>query len=311
MPSREISFQTRPRLLRKLPALCLAALGLGVSGELFASERSVAATGKLLLEIPAMEEFVTEAPGLEELVADMERRLRGARPARWGEHLEGICDRRPAENRGDGDEEKIVALTFDACGSKRSGDYDKKLISFLIEQEIPATLFVSSRWIGAHEDEFLELALNPLFEAGSHGVNHRPLSTTGRGAWGVRGTNDVREIVEEVELGARGIEALTGRKPRWFRSGTAFYDDLAVRIVRELGYGIAGFRVNGDRGGTASAAEVKRALLSVRAGDIVICHMNRPGSGTNEGVRQAVPLLLKRGFRFVRLSELMPIFPAR
>jgi peptidoglycan/xylan/chitin deacetylase (PgdA/CDA1 family) len=176
----------------------------------------------------------------------------------------------------------------------------------LTEHEIPATLFVTSHWIDANKAEFSELANNPLFEIGNHGARHRPLSTTGRSAWGVRGTGSVMDIVEEVEGNARKIEAMTGRKPRWFRSGTAFYDDIAVRVVRELGYNIAGYRVNGDQGAKASATKVKRALISARAGDIVICHMNHPGSGTNEGVQRAIPLLLKQGFHFVRLSELIP-----
>ena len=40
-----------------------------------------------------------------------------------------------------------------------------------------------------------------------------------------------------------------------------------------------------------------------RAGDIVISHMNRPGRGTSEGYAAALPRLVDRGVRFVRLRE--------
>ena len=39
-------------------------------------------------------------------------------------------------------------------------------------------------------------------------------------------------------------------------------------------------------------------------GTVVILHMNHPAGGTSAGVMDAVPELKKRGFRFVRLSEL-------
>ena len=241
--------------------------------------------GALAYELPAVE---------------MQRRFAGEKAAVWGEHLEGVVE-------GVKTDEKVLALTFDACGgAKKSGDYDGELISFLIKHDVPATLFLNARWIDAHKDEFAKLADNPLFEIGNHGTRHLPLSTTGRGAYGIKGTADIGEVFWEVESNARKIEALTGKKPRWFRSGTANYDDVAVRIVSALGYRVAGFRVNADSGGTASAEQVKRALLSAETGSVVLAHMNRPQSGTREGVRLAVPLLLKKGFRFVTLSELIP-----
>ena len=41
----------------------------------------------------------------------------------------------------------------------------------------------------------------------------------------------------------------------------------------------------------------------VRPGDIVISHMNRPGRGTSGGYAAALPTLLDRGVRFVRLRD--------
>jgi protein involved in polysaccharide export with SLBB domain len=41
----------------------------------------------------------------------------------------------------------------------------------------------------------------------------------------------------------------------------------------------------------------------MRPGDIVISHMNRPGRGTSGGYAAALPTLLDRGVRFVRLRD--------
>ena len=99
------------------------------------------------------------------------------------------------------------------------------------------------------------------------------------------------------------LTELTGVAPRFFRSGTAHYDDVAVRIAGDLGEAVVNFDVNGDAGATFGPREVTAALGSVSAGSIVIGHMNQPSGGTAAGVAAALPRLTAEGFRFVRLSE--------
>ncbi|MDN4593417.1 polysaccharide deacetylase family protein [Polycladomyces subterraneus] len=217
-------------------------------------------------------------------------------PLRWGEHMPGIYQRFDTK-------EKIVALTFDACGGKEGSGYDKKLIDYLIQQRIPATLFINSRWIDANPERFQSLARNPLFEIENHGYLHKPLSVDGRSVYGIGGTQNVAQVVDEVMINERKIERLTGRKPMFFRPGTAYFDDVAVKIVHRLGLKPVNYDVLGDAGATYNTAQVKRALLSVKPGSIVLLHMNQPHGDTAEGVIQAIPLLKKRGYRFVLLQE--------
>jgi peptidoglycan/xylan/chitin deacetylase (PgdA/CDA1 family) len=199
--------------------------------------------------------------------------------------------------------EKVIALTFDACGSAHGMKFDKTLIEFLEKEKIPATLFINGRWIEPNRQEFDRLAANPLFEIANHGFSHKPASVNGRSAYGISGTRDAGEIVDEIELNARKIEELTGRRPRFYRSGTAYYDEIAVKIAGELGQQVAGFSLLGDAGATYSREKVRAALLSAKPGDIAIMHFNHPESGTARGVMDAVPELKKQGYRFVRLSD--------
>jgi peptidoglycan/xylan/chitin deacetylase (PgdA/CDA1 family) len=221
---------------------------------------------------------------------------RHARPREWGERATGVKTRLATT-------EKVIALTFDACGSGKGMGLDSRLVEFLEKERVPATLFINARWIEPNRAAFDRLAANPLFEIENHGYRHRPASVTGRSAYGIAGTRSAEELVDEIELNARGIERLTGRKPRFFRAGTAYYDEVAVRIAAELGEKIAGFSLLGDAGATYSREQVEKALLAASPGDIVILHMNHPESGTGAGVIDAVPVLKKRGFRFVRLSD--------
>lgn len=240
-----------------------------------------------------------EQPVREEYAALRERlatRFGGHPPKEWGETVSGVKTRLV----GGG---KAIALTFDACGSPRGKGFDAALIGFLEREQIPATLFVSGLWIEANPELFRRLAANPLFEIASHGHRHRPASVAGQKAYGIPGTRDVGEVVDEIELNARRIAEITGRRPAFYRSGTAHYDEVAVAVAATLGQRVAGFSLLGDAGATFSAGQVRAALLKARPGDIAILHMNHPSSGTAVGVMAAVPELRQRGFRFVRLSD--------
>jgi len=218
-------------------------------------------------------------------------------PKQWGENVSGVKSRIKTRD-------KVIALTFDACGSAKGMGYDSRLIAFLEQEQVPATLFINARWIDPNRAAFDHLAANPLFEIANHGFRHRPASVTGRSVYGIAGTGSVAELVDEIELNARNLAELTGKRPRFYRSGTAYYDEVAVQVTEALGEQVAGFSVMGDAGATWSGEQVRHALLGAGPGAVVILHMNHPASGTASGVMDAVPKLKRRGFRFVRLSEL-------
>ncbi|RNC68342.1 MAG: polysaccharide deacetylase [Desulfuromonadales bacterium] len=228
----------------------------------------------------------------------MVSRFAGRVPREWGETVTGVRTR--IKNATD----KVIALTFDACGSSSGKGFDASLVAFLEREQVPATLFMSGRWIEANPELFKRLAGTSLFEIANHGDRHRPASVVGRKAYGIDGTRDVGELVDEIELNARRIAATTGKRPGFYRSGTAHYDEVAVEVAAALDQQVAGFSVLGDAGATFSAEQVRKALLQAPPGAVALLHMNHPGSGTAAGVMAAIPELKRRGFRFVRLSEL-------
>lgn len=227
---------------------------------------------------------------------DVVARYAGVAPTAFGLDVPGVVDRLPTQ-------ERVIALTFDACGGARGSGYDAALIGTLRSTRTPATLFLNQRWIRAHPDLAAELAADPLFELANHGTAHLPLSVRGAAAYGIPGTAGPGEVFDEVSGNRRTLTELTGAPPRFFRSGTAHYDDVAVRIAGELGETVVNFDVNGDAGATFGTGQVTGALRTASAGSIVIGHMNQPGGGTAAGVAAALPRLTADGFRFVRLSE--------
>jgi peptidoglycan/xylan/chitin deacetylase (PgdA/CDA1 family) len=223
------------------------------------------------------------------------RRYGKISPMQWGENVPAVYTHLKTKD-------KVIALTFDACGGKGGSGYDRKLIDFLTRERIPATLFINARWIDANPDTFRELARNPLFEIENHGYEHRPLSVNGRSVYGIHGTRNVSEVVDEVQRNEEKIAKLTGKHPQFFRSGAAYYDDVAVRIVQDLGLRVVNFSILGDAGATYNTQQIYQALMKPQSGSIVICHMNHPEKDTASGIMKAVPVLQKKGFRFVQLS---------
>lgn len=220
----------------------------------------------------------------------------GKPPSEWGEKVTGVITKLQTND-------KVIALTFDACGGNGGNGYDKKLIDYLISENIPATLFVNYRWIDENMDTFKTLAQNPLFEIENHGYMHKPLSTTGKSVYGIKGTENINEVIDEITLNDKKIQSITGNKPRFFRSGTAYYDNISVQIAQELGYKVIGFDVIGDAGATFTKDQIIKASHSAKNGSIIIYHFNHPEKYTAEGLKVVLPQLIRDGFKFVKLSD--------
>lgn len=250
---------------------------------------------------------------VEDLAREMTLRYQALKPSQWREHGSGIVsvlpeqpyyDLTPAEEvnawptSGRGQlSQRGVALTLDACDAKT----DLRIIALLRELRLPAAIFVTNRWLQSNAALAAELADDPQFSLEAHGVQHRPASVTARAAYGIRGTSSIAALVDEVENNARAIAAATGKRPRWYRSGTAFYDDVALLVIQDLGFSVAGYSISADQGASLPAKTVAQRMLMAKDGDILLIHVNRPQSGVFEGLKEALPKMIEAGVNFVGL----------
>jgi len=200
-------------------------------------------------------------------------------------------------------DQKVLALTFDACGGRHSG-YNAPLIDYLRREHIPATLFVTGIWIEKNKETFAALAKDPLFEIENHGLMHRLCSTQGKTKYGVHATRDLGDVVDEMELGARKITELTGRRPLFFRSATAYTDELSLKVAQRLGMEVVSYDIlSGDAMKSSGKAMARNILGGARHGAVVIMHFNHPEWREKEALEQAVPELRKRGYNFIKLED--------
>ena len=234
------------------------------------------------------EEILFQIPSVENL----EKKYGKMRPFAFSPWVKGVKKKIKTS-------EKIVALTLDACGGYGGNGYDKSLIAFIEKEKIPATLFLSGKWIKKHWADTTLLAENPLFSIANHGFNHKPASVIAGRRYNIRGTTSVRDLYYEVFENADLIRSITGELPHYYRPGTASIDTVAVRIVQDMGFETIGFSIcPGDADPRLSLRILKRNfLVSLKPGAVILLHMNKPKGKTLRLLRLVVPRLREKGSR--------------
>lgn len=192
-----------------------------------------------------------------------------------------------------------VALTFDAC----SGKTDGRILATLIDNDIPATIFVTARWLKRNEATVATLKAHPdLFEIENHGAKHVPAVDRPMLIYGIPAAGSPRAVEAEVAGGAAAIVE-QGLAPHWFRGATAKYSLSSIGQIRQMGFRVAGYSVNGDGGSLLGASAAEKRIAAAKDGDVIIAHINQPTHAAGTGVVKGILDLKAKGYAFVRLDE--------
>ncbi|WP_245319307.1 polysaccharide deacetylase family protein [Consotaella salsifontis] len=193
-----------------------------------------------------------------------------------------------------------VALTFDAC----SGATDPRILSALIDNRIPATIFVTERWLKRNKPALETMLSHPdLFEIENHGAKHIPAVDVSMSVFGLAAAGSTEAVDREVDGGAEAVQNAGAPAPHWFRGATAKYTSTSIAEIRRLGFRVAGYSVNGDEGALASEKAARSYVARAKDGDVVIAHINQPGRAAGAGVAAGILSLKDKGYRFVRLDD--------
>jgi peptidoglycan-N-acetylglucosamine deacetylase len=194
-------------------------------------------------------------------------------------------------------DERLVALTFDACSSRKdTSGYDAAIIDILIEKNVPATLFLGGKWMEEHPAAVRFLASRPQFEIGNHTYSHPHLTRIP--------DDSIRWQFRETE---KILRSLTGRGTRMFRAPYGEIDDRVVRLgasegLQTIQYDLA----SGDPDKSFTRERLSRYVIrSARNGSIVVMHMNEHGWHTAEALPAIIDALRSRGFTFVTVDALL------
>jgi peptidoglycan/xylan/chitin deacetylase (PgdA/CDA1 family) len=191
---------------------------------------------------------------------------------------------------------KAIALTFDACSTRKPSHYDAEITKILVETKTPATLFLGGKWMEEETEQTKYLAGIPYFELGNHTFLHPHLPAM----------SDDR-IRQELSWTQEILFSLTGKQPTLFRPPYGEEDDRVVRIAASMGLTTIQFDLaSGDPDSSISKARLIEYVSSMaKSGSIIVMHINQRGWHTAEALPEIISRLRKRGFTFVTVGELL------
>lgn len=149
-----------------------------------------------------------------------------------------------------------------------------------------------------------EIGSDPLFEVANHSYSHHSFTADCHGLPAL-GKKDMAADVERA-FGAFRKAGVRQVVP-YFRFPGGCYDQSTLRTLAPAGLTAVQWDVvSGDAFATDADAVAEQVLAEVRPGSVVVMHCTMSAAPvTDEAVRKIVPVLRERGYRFVKVSELI------
>jgi peptidoglycan/xylan/chitin deacetylase (PgdA/CDA1 family) len=193
-------------------------------------------------------------------------------------------------------DQKLIALTFDACSTREPSHYDDRVTEVLVKNRTPATIFLGGKWIEEEQEHAKFLASSPQFELGNHTFLHPHLTEI----------SDDR-IREELQRTQEALYAATGKQATLFRPPYGEYNDRVVKIAASLGLTTVEYDIaSGDPDRHATKEKlIEYVTEETKNGSIIVMHINRRGWHTAEALPDIIRILRGRGYTFVTVGELL------
>ena len=208
--------------------------------------------------------------------------------------------------------EKVVALTFDADMTADQGPraargerFDNpQLIATLRRLKVDATVFMTGRWAEEYPDQTKSIGGDPRFEIANHSYSHYAFASPCYGLPTVAGPDMAADVQRAFDAfrDAGAVNVVP-----YFRFPGGCYDDAALRALGPAGVTAVQWDVvSGDAFAKDADAVAEQVLDGVKPGSLVVMHCTRSAAPvTEQAIRRIVPELRARGYRFVKVSELM------
>ncbi|MFI6645274.1 polysaccharide deacetylase family protein [Streptomyces sp. NPDC050504] len=218
----------------------------------------------------------------------------------------------PVFERGPETSPKVVALTFDADMTADQGPRARRgerfdnpgLIAALRAAKVPSTVFMTGRWAEEYPDQARSIGTDPLFEIANHSYSHYAFKPDCYGLPQVA----PRDMAADVDRAFAAFRAAGARNVvPYFRFPGGCYDGATLRALAPAKVTAVQWDVvSGDAFAKDADAVAEQVLAGVRPGSLVVMHCTRSAAPVTErAIRRIVPELRGRGYRFVKVSELM------
>src|SRR5574337_850614 len=156
---------------------------------------------------------------------------------------------------------KKIAITFDACPTGLPDEYDERVVEVLLREKVPATIFMSGRWVEKNPKKAKFLAEQTQFEIASHSYYHPHLLE-----------KPDERIVRELKRTQKIIKKATGKTPRFFRPPYGEVDERVAKLAKAEGLTTIQYDIaSGDPDPGLSPQRIARVVLrDAKGGSIIV-----------------------------------------
>lgn len=206
-------------------------------------------------------------------------------------NVANATDKKPVYN-SNVNENKKIALTFDDGPHPRN---TPEILKILNKYGVKATFFVIGINVKNYP-ETLSMVVEAGHELGNHTYSHQVLKSKNK-----------EDISKEIIDTEREISKKTEYSTTLIRPPCGFYDDKLINLANENDYKVVLWSVDTHDWTHASVEDIVTTVIkNVNGGDIILFHDYISGeNNTPEALQIIIPRLLKQGYEFVTVSELL------
>lgn len=191
---------------------------------------------------------------------------------------------------------KLIALTFDACEYKKPSYFDTTILNYLINEEIPVTIFVSGRFAKRNSELLKSISQYQFIEIENHSLSH----------YNHTEKLSISEIKYEVSENDKVIMEITGKHTKFFRFPGGNYNQKSLSVLKDLVYPVVHWTfVSGDYNKKMTAEKLyRRVIKNIQPGCILIFHINGNGHGTQGALPYIIDFIKKNDYKLVKLEDI-------
>lgn len=206
-----------------------------------------------------------------------------------------------------------IALTFDSNMTDlmlhrlETGQVDSyanvAVIDELVGRHIPATFFLSGKWVQRYPDLTRRIAADRDFEIASHSYAHRGFT---QNCYGLD-PEPPAEMAADVEHSFAVLAPFGGRQTRYFRFPGGCHNVAALRAIAGTHTTVVQYDdVADDPWNNDPAAISANVLRQAHDGAIVVLHITKANAPrTADALPTIIDGLHARGYQLVTLSDLL------
>ena len=188
--------------------------------------------------------------------------------------------------------EKLLALTFDDGPDE---DFTPQILDILKKYDVKATFYVIGEKV-QYNKKIIKREFEEGHEIGNHTFSHPDISNLS--------SDDIKREIKECE---DTLVKLTGKRPTLFRPPYGSYSEEKLgEIAKESGYKIILWTtIDAKDWKNPPPSQISDTIINkAKNGDIILLH-DYGTENTVKALDTIIPEMIKKGYKFVTVSELI------